>query len=149
MSCYCGDKDCPECSPEAKKRWRNDDSNMGHESVPYKSKHKTMAYSIVDETEVKKRHGGSAALAPTELMPTITPLKDVKTLISLIIERDLLAWKALPVSIRDLMLASPNKFFLHIFEGAVMHDQVPDIFYNGVRMRWSNNIWTVHSIEVV
>lgn len=153
MSCYCGSKDCPECSPEAKRKWRNDDSNMGHESVPIpttpmRPRFKTMAYSIVDPEEARKRHGGTA-LAPTEEMKAIEPMT-VRRVISSILETDMRAWKALPTTVQELLLSSPTSFQFHEFQQSASLPLVPDIIYNGVRLRYEceddKGVWRLYSI---
>lgn len=117
----------------------------------------TMTYSIVDEAEAKRRHGGSASsrmgslpLAPTEEMVAMLPLvpvspiniisappaTTVKDIVNQLIERDLLAWTALPQDFKDMMLTEPAKFT--IIPNAVVGG-MPHISYVGVEFMWDGS----------
>lgn len=96
-----------------------------------------------------------AALAPTEEMEAV-PVKAPKAVepltvydvISSILEVNMDAWKKLPTSVQKLMLSEPAKFRFHKFENTGML-LVPDIIYNGVRIRYSDDVqlWTLYEIE--
>lgn len=119
----------------------------------------TMAYSMVDADEARKRHGGTAsaklaALAPTEMMQALIPTApvvigekttSVKTIVSQLIERDVAAWTALPQDTRDLMLANPDSFTL-VPSGSHPND-IPNVRYKGVELKWNGaESWLLVSI---
>lgn len=141
----------------------------GDESVP--QRHRTLAYSIVDGKEVPM--GGrmarempavkptpivniNSALAPTEEMeavPLAQPMT-VRRVIAAIIEVDMIAWKALPITVQELLLSSPTSFRFHEFQKMSGLNLVPDIIYNGVRFRYecdgegntAKGVWKLYSI---
>jgi hypothetical protein len=120
----------------------------------------TMMYSIVDEDEAKKRHGGTAssklaAIAPTEMMPAVDPKSiqiinapeptTVKSIVTELIEREIDCWHALPQDVRDLMLSDPSQFTIipNKIQGGMPH-----ISFRGVEMSWSGaDNWVLVSIR--
>lgn len=108
-----------------------------------------------------KRHDTSiynfgGQFPPTEQMPVVAPPLTVRIVISSILERDMNAWRALPSTVQDALLNTPSKFELHDFKpGSVAgivdtKIKVPDLIYNGVRLRWTEDhkYWSLYSIMV-
>lgn len=112
---------------------------------------------IMDHTG--KRHETSmynfGNLPPTQEMPAVEmkAALTVRDIVSAVIERDVEAWKALPFTVQDLLLSTPDKFRLHEFgpngSSAGVKNLVPDLIYNNVRLRWdeANKLWRLYSIE--
>lgn len=107
---------------------RNDDSNMGHESVSVKPR-VTQAYSFVNT--------GDHRVEPTVPMHAVETLT-VKDIVHRLIERNLQAWKALPEKIRDAMMERPQDFQLIPAKTAKDSDFDYSILYNGTVWRYHN-----------
>lgn len=120
----------------------------------------TMAYSIVDSEEARRRHGGTASaklaeIAPTEMMQAVVPqvpviinsteTTTVRTIVSQLIERDVNAWTALPQEVRDMMLSAPSTFTIIPNKIA---GGMPHISFKGVELRWNGaECWVLISIR--
>ena len=89
----------------------------------------------------------STTLAPTEEMVAVAAPLTVYDIISGILEVNMEAWKKLPTSVQKLMLSEPANFKFHRFDNTGM-ELVPDIIYNGVRIRYSDDVqlWTLYEI---
>jgi hypothetical protein len=111
------------------------------------SKRKTMEYSMINEQELERRNSGTISNVPTRVIPNVNPPSylNIKRLITNLIEINVDAWKSLPLSVQEMMMDIPTKFKFSDVNGGT----IPDIIYNGVRLRWTNNCWTLVSIEVV
>ncbi len=74
------------------------------------------------------------------------PSLDVKMVVQLLVEKHLVAWKALPANIRDMLLSQPQKFQLH--SKVIAGIEVPIITYNGVSFQYLDNArhWCLESI---
>lgn len=98
----------------------------------------TMAYSIVDEEEAKRRHGGTASAKLSAIpLPKTTTVQDIVTQIT---EREINAWLAIPVIIRGMMLANPEQFTLIANE--TYPNDIPYFSMNGMVFKWNgDNQW--------
>lgn len=115
---------------------RNDDSNMGHESVPYKPR-ATQPYSMIDPNRIV--NVGASTVEPTVPMHAVEILS-VKDIVHRLIERNLQAWKALPEKIRDAMMERPQEFQLignKEYNGTSKENFDYDILYNGTVWRYN------------
>lgn len=108
------------------------DEDVGDRPNPYvkddRLTRKTQAYSFVDSERV-----GIKAV-------------EIKDVISGFIEKHIEPWKALPQSVRDLIIKSPNQF---TFTYATSKDYPPTITFKGVTFRWMVNgyVWSLSTIE--
>jgi hypothetical protein len=121
-----------------------DDSNpmhsIGHgrgdtpSSMP--SVRKTAVYSFVEPRKTESKNA-----IPAIEMKTLT----VKDVIAQLIEKDIIAWKSLPKSVREALMERPAEF--QIIEN-LMNDLSLNILYNGAVWRWMPNInhWVIHEI---
>lgn len=141
MSTHCGicfGQGHSEASCDSKPRHRNDDSNMGHESVPHKTR-VTQAYSFIDPQRIV--NVGESKVEPTVPMYAVEILT-VKDIVHRLVERNLQAWKALPEKIRDAMMEQPQDFQLI----PAKNPQVGDFDYN---ILYSGTVWRYHSTALV
>jgi hypothetical protein len=110
---------------------------------------KTMAYSFVDPTARK------TAVAPTESMEavTMTQIKEVHhkpdvipgnvaRLISLLIEKDVEAWRALPTLVKDFLMSQDSWKFLPNEKTGV-----PNLLLNSVELRWNGTEWVLEDLH--
>jgi hypothetical protein len=100
---------------------------------------KTMAYSFVAPK------GGVSAVAPTEEMvaqPTQVP-GSVKNLISLLIEKDVDAWRALSDEVRTQLMELPGTYTLISNEKT----GVPNLNINNVELRWNGTDWVLLTVH--
>lgn len=84
-------------------------------------------------------------VAPTVEMKSVAEVKPltVKDVISRLLEVDIQAWKALPSSVREMLMECPTHF--EFVKGL---DVLPDIKYHGVVLRWAyNSGWYLFRIE--
>lgn len=86
-----------------------------------------------------------SGVAQTEPMQAMLTVRDV---IKDLLEVKIAAWRALPVSVQDLMLSKPEIFRFHRFQNSGSSQMIPDIIYNGIRFRYEEpaNIWRWYSI---
>lgn len=117
---------------------RNDDSNMGHESVPYKPR-VTQAYSMIDPNRII--NVGESKVEPTVPMHAVEILS-VKDIVHRLVERNLQAWKALPEKIRDAMMERPQNFQLIPTKNPKADDFDYSIGYSGT-------VWRYHPTALV
>lgn len=83
---------------------------------------------------------------PYRSVPTTTAMPSVMTiqrLMTELVEVNIAAWKALPKSVRELMLRHPHKFHL---DGGEKQGSVPDILYNNVSIKFVNSVWIIDDI---
>ena len=121
---------------ESARGHRNDDSNMGHESVPHKPR-VTQAYSVIDPNRIV--NVGEKKVDPTVPMYAVEILT-MKDIVHRLIERNLQAWKALPEKIRDAMMERPQEFQLignKDYNGSSKENFDYDILYNGTVWRYN------------
>ena len=100
---------------------------------------KTMAYSFVDPTARR------TALAPTEEM-VAQPLRipgTVKSLVSELIEKDVEAWRALPVEVRSTLMDMPGACLIVPNEKT----GIPNLIVNGVELRCNGTEWVLVTIH--
>jgi len=109
----------------------------------------TMMYSFVAEDKSK-------GIAPTEEMPIIptptvpVPAKSapkfvigaVSHLISLLIEKDVEAWRGLPEKVKSHLLSNEKWFY-------TMNEKtnLPNLVINNVEMRWNGSDWVVENLH--
>lgn len=95
----------------------------------------TMAYSIVNEEEAKRRHGGTTSVKVSAIPPTT-----VQDIVTQITEREINAWLAIPVNIRGMMLVNPELFTLIANE--TYPNDIPYFSMNGMVFKWNgDNQW--------
>jgi hypothetical protein len=111
---------------------------------PMRPRMHTMAYSMVDSEEAKKRHGGSAPVVDTTV-EMYAVVDSVKTVISDLIERNVDAWKVLPQAMKDKLIAEPHKFRFVWDQAKCGKDGPPKIIYNGV-MIWFSGQWLLDTL---
>ena len=121
----------------------NDDSNPMHKFGYGRGdgpvSRKTMAYSFVAPKD------GTSAVAPTEEMvtqPTQLP-GSVKNLISLLIEHDVDAWRALPKEVQTQLMDLPGTYTLILNEKT----GVPNLNINHVELRWNGTDWVLVTVR--
>lgn len=103
---------------------------------PEKPRTRTMAYSIVEPSK------GPKVDTTVEMHAVID---SVKTVITDLIERNVEAWRALPLAIRDKMIREPQKFSFVWDQAKCGNDGPPKILYNGVMIWYSGN-WLIDTI---
>lgn len=115
----------------------------------YKVVNKTRMFPayVPDPAQQAPQH--AVGLAPTVEMEEYVPspsVLDVKMVVSMLIEKHLVAWKALPSNIRDMLLSHPEKFQLHSKITAGL--EIPIITYNGVSFQYLEGArtWSLESI---
>lgn len=103
----------------------------------------TMAYMFVPEAEARRRHGGG--VAPTEEMPALPGPTTVQDIVTLLIEKEVSAWMALPKEVRDMMLTTPALFTI---VQSKIPGGMPHISYSGVELRWDGaDSWRLVTIR--
>lgn len=96
----------------------------------------TMAYSFVEASQKPK-------VDTTVEMYAV--IDSVKTVITDLIERNVEAWRKLPLEVRDKMIREPQKFSFVWDQAKCGNDGPPKILYNGVMIWYSGN-WLLDTI---
>ena len=112
---------------------------------------KTMAYSFVAPK--------GSAVAPTEPMEAVTVAEiknvpqtpgrkvwhgDVHHLVSLLIEKDVEAWRALPEQTRTWLLS--GSWWEYTLNEKT---SLPNLIINQVELRWNGSEWVLHDIMMI
>jgi hypothetical protein len=105
---------------------------------PMRPRFQTMAYSMVDQTREQKPR-----VDTTVEMHAV--VDSVRTVITDLIERNIEAWKKLPLIMRDKMIREPNKFRFVWDQAKCGEDGPPKIIYNGV-MIWFSGTWILETL---
>lgn len=105
----------------------------------------TQAYSFVEPKKII--NVGGNVVDPTVPMEAVEILT-VKDIMHRLVERNLQAWKALPESVRDRMLDSPQDFQLISNDARKEGDFDYNIVYSGTVWRYHNTalVWTIHKL---
>ena len=104
---------------------------------PMRPRMHTMTYSFVEPSEQRPK------VDTTVEMHAV--IDSVKTVITDLIERNVEAWRALPLTIRDKMIREPQKFSFVWDQAKCGVNGPPKILYNGV-MIWYSGQWLVDTI---
>lgn len=105
---------------------------------PMRPRTHTMAYSMVDPDRDQRPKVDTT-------IEMYAAVDSVKTVISDLIERNVDAWKNLPKTMKDKLIAEPQKFRFVWDQAKCGKDGPPKIIYNGV-MIWFSGQWLLDSI---
>jgi hypothetical protein len=99
----------------------------------------TMMYSMVDPVDRNQR----PRVDTTVEMHAV--VDSVRTVITDLVERNVEAWKKLPLAMRDKLIREPTKFRFVWDQAKCGNDGPPKIIYNGV-MIWYSGQWLLDTI---